>query len=227
MDIIEAVSQRKSIRAFKSDPPPLDALKKIVELALQAPSWANSQPWYLAVVSGRELEEIRKGFIEKSKDDPASDIARPKEFPDPHGTRRADFSAKLLEAKGIQREDKERRHWWRLQGLGYFGAPCVIYVCINRSFYFQGDGVNAWSIFDCGLVAENIMTLALNYGLGTIPLAEASAYPDIVRKVLGLPDSKLIVMGIAIGYPDWNDQINQFNSERDPLDKITKWYGFD
>ena len=41
MDIVEAIKQRKSIRAFKPDPVPLDVLKQIMELALRAPSWGN------------------------------------------------------------------------------------------------------------------------------------------------------------------------------------------
>ncbi|GAI30905.1 unnamed protein product, partial [marine sediment metagenome] len=31
----------------------------------------------------------------------------------------------------------------------------------------------------------------------------------------------------AVGYPDEEDPINHFRSEREPLDSIAKWYGFD
>ena len=227
MDIVEAVNQRKSIRAFKSDAVALDILRQIMELALRAPSWANTQPWEFAIVSGKELEEIRRGFIEKAEEEPTTDIARPQEFPEPYDTRHRAITAKFLEIKGIRREDREGRGWWRLQGLRHFGAPSIIYIYIDRSFYFQGDGINVWPIFDCGLVAENIMLLATKYGLGTIAQAQAVIYPDVVRKALRIPNSKLIVLGIAIGYPDWNDSINQFRSEREPLDKVAKWYGFD
>lgn len=227
MDIIEAVNRRKSIRAFKPDAVPLDILKQVMELALRAPSWANTQPWEFAIVSGRELEKIRRGFTEKVEEEPNPDIARPWEFPEPYDTRRRAAIAKSHEIKGIQREDKERRRWWELQQLSNFGAPCEIYICIDRSFYFQDGGVNVWPVFDCGLVAQNIMLLATNYGLGTIPQARAVVYPDVIRKALGMPNSKLIVLGIAIGYPDWNDSINQFRSDREPLDKVAKWYGFD
>jgi nitroreductase len=54
MDIAEAISQRKSIRAFKPAPVPLDILTQIMQSALRAPSWANTQPWEFAVVSGRD-----------------------------------------------------------------------------------------------------------------------------------------------------------------------------
>ncbi len=226
MDICEAVNQRKSIRAFKPDPVPQQVFSEIMELALRAPSWANTQPWEFAVVSGRELEEIRRGFVEKAEEEPTPDIARPQQFPEPYDTRRRALGTKLFEVKGIRREDREGRGWLRLQGLKHFGAPSVIYICIDRSFYFQDRSLNVWPIFDCGLVAENIMLLATKYGLGTIPQAQAVIFPDILRKVLRIPDSKLIVLGIAIGYPNWDDPVNQFHSERELLDKVVKWYGF-
>jgi nitroreductase len=163
MDVVDAINHRKSIRAFKPDPVPLEILNKVMELALRAPSWGNTQPWEFAIVSGRELEEIRKGFIEKAEEQPNPDITRPQEFPEPYASRRRATGVKSLEIKGLRREDTEGRGWWRLQGLRHFGAPSVIYICIDRSFYLQGDSFNVWPIFDCGLVAENIMLIATNY----------------------------------------------------------------
>jgi nitroreductase len=227
MDIVEAVNSRKSIRAFKPDPVPQDILKEIIGLAQRAPSATNTQPCEFVIVSGRELEEIRSGLIKKVGEEISPDITGPKTYPEPYNTRRHAAIGKTHEIKGIQREDKEKRRWWEIQQLTNFGAPCEIYICVDRSFYFQDQGVNAWLIFDCGLIAENILLLATSYGLGTIVQARATVYPDVLRKVLGIPDSKLIMFGIAIGYPDWDDAINQFRSVREPLEKITKWYGFD
>ena len=70
-----------------------------------------------------------------------------------------------------------------------YGAPSVIYICTGRDLYFQSNGNNAWAIFDCGLIAENIMLLATNYGLGTVAQTQAVAFPDVLHKVLGIPDS--------------------------------------
>jgi nitroreductase len=229
MEIVEAIHQRKSIRAFKSDPVPKEILKEIMELALRAPSWGNTQPWEFAIVTGKKLEEIRQAFVEKAaaaeEDNP--DIPRPREFPQPYDTRYRALGRRILELKGIRREDKEKRKWWLLQGLRLFEAPCVIYIYIDRSFYLQGDGLNIWPIFDCGLIAENIMLLATKHGLGTIAQIQAVVYPDVLRKVLEIPDSKLIVLGIAVGYPDWDDPVNQLRSERETLDNVSTWYGFD
>jgi len=229
VDIDQAIEQRKSIRAFKSDPVPKAKLKEIMELALRAPSWGDTQPWEFAIVTGKKLEEIRQAFVEKAaaaqEDNP--DIPRPREFPQPYDTRYRALGRKVLELKGISREDKEKRMRWILQGLRLFEAPCVIYIYIDRSFYLQGDRLNVWPVFDCGLVTENIMLLATSHGLGPVAQIQAVLYPDVLRKVLGILDSKLIVLGIAVGYPDWDDPVNQLRSEREPLDNISTWYGFD
>ena len=227
MKIDEAIRQRKSIRAFKPDPVPQEILREIMELALRAPSWGNTQPWEFAIVSGSKLDEIRRAFIEQAGEPSNPDIAAPREFPEPFDTRRRALGRKIFEIKGISREDREERRQWQLQGLRLFEAPCVIYIYIDCTFYLQGDRLNVWPIFDCGLVAENIMLLAPKYGLGTIPQIQSALYPDVLRKKLGIPDSKLMVLGIAIGYPDWDDPVNQLHSQREPLDEITKWHGFD
>jgi len=216
MDIDEAINHRKSIRAFKTDAVPQQILKEIMELALRAPSWANTQPWEFAIVGGNKLEEIRQAYTEKAD-----------ELPNPDHTRRRVVGRKLFEILGISREDRDRRRLWYSQGLRLYEAPCVIYIYIDRSFYLQGDSLNVWPIFDCGLIAENIMLLATKFGLGTIPQIQAVVYPDVLRKTLGIPDSKLLVLGIAIGYPNWDDPVNQFHSEREPLDDITKWHGLE
>ena len=199
-----------------------------METAVCAPSWNNTQPWEFAIVGGDKIAEIKRAYVEKAKaGEPTNvDLTPPSEFPEPYDTRRRALGIKIFETKGIKREDKEKRALWRLQGLNLFGAPCAIYIYIDRSFYLQGDALNAWPILDCGLVAENIMLLAAKYGLGTIPQMQAVYYPQVLRKVLGIPDSKIMVLGITIGYPDWDDPINQLRSDRDSLDEVANWFGF-
>jgi nitroreductase len=114
----------------------------------------------------------------------------------------------------------------RVQNFTHFGAPAVIYLLAAREFYYQAKGLNVWALYDCGSVIENIMLLATKYGLGTIAQGQAVVYPDILRKVLGIPDAKIFLLGIAIGYPDWDNPINQFKTDREPLDKIATWHGF-
>lgn len=228
MDIITAVRERKSIRGFKPDAVPEQTLRELIEIALRAPSWANTQPWELAVVSGDKLETIRRTFAEKASAGEATgpDLAAPPTFPEPFDTRRRAVGRRLFEIMEIAREDKEKRSAWQRQGLDLFGAPVVIYIYTDRAFYQQEGGLNVWPVFDCGLVAENIMLLAVEYGLGTIPAIQAVMYPEVLKQVLDIPDSKLLVLGIGIGYPDAEAKPNQLYSDRAPIDEVTRWYGF-
>jgi nitroreductase len=227
MEITEAINKRKSIRIFKADPVPREVLQELMESALRAPSWANTQPWEFAIVSGAQLEQVRQGFIGKIKEEPHPDLARPHSFPEPYNSRRHALGKRDAEAIKKSREGMDIEQWRPMQGSRLYGAPCVIYIYIDRAFYFQGGSINVWPVFDCGLIAENIMLLAMKFGLGTIPAAQTAKYPEVLRNILGIPDSKLIVIGIGIGYPDWDHPFNQLYSQREPLDKIARWYGFD
>jgi nitroreductase len=220
MDISEAINQRKSIRAFKSDPVPPDTLKQILEEALRAPSWANTQPWEFAVATGKPLDAIRAGFLEKGLTSPSPDVPRPPEFPERYAAR-----VRVLDRQNrlVTQKDWDSR---RIQNFRHFGAPAVIYLLTRREFYYQTKGLNVWALYDCGAVAENILLLATKHGLGTVVQAQAAVYPDVLRKVLDIPESRIILLGIAIGYPDWENPLNQFRTEREPLESIATWHGF-
>jgi nitroreductase len=221
MDVIEATGKRKSVRAFRADAVPLDILREILGQAITAPSWGNTQPWEFAIVTGRQLQEIQEGFLERGEQEPAPDIARPYEFPEPYMSR---IMALPFRSRTQTKENMDLR---RIQNYKHYGAPAVIYLLIGRPFFYQPKGINAWSLYDCGAVVQNIMLLATHYGLGTIAQAQAVVHPDIIRKVLGIPQTKLIALGIAIGYPDWDDPLNRSRTEREPLGNVAKWYGFE
>ncbi|MFH1647101.1 MAG: nitroreductase [Chloroflexota bacterium] len=220
MDILDAIRERRSCRAFKPDPVPGAILKKIMEQALKAPSWANTQPWEFAVVTGKPLKEIQDGFMARGVKNPTPDIHRPYEFPEPHMGR-----IRALAPKGRAEMTQEEQEQRVLANFEHYGAPAVIYILVGRNFFYQSQGINVWSIYDCGLACENLMLAAVNEGLATVVQAQAVTHPDIIRKVTGIPDSKLIAMGIAIGYPDWNAPRNERRSTRESFDNVVTWYG--
>jgi nitroreductase len=226
MDIVEAVKTRKSIRAFKSDPVPQSVLREILEVARNSPSWANTQPWEFAVVAGSPLQEIKKGYVEKGDTQADMEAGRPPQFPEPYLNRVRALGQKEYGLLGVTRDNKEGRAWWSSQNFLNYGAPCVIYILIDRAYHNHEKGINVWPVYDCGLISQTIMLLATNYGLGTVVQAQAVIHPDIIRKVIGVPDSKLILIGIAIGYPDWAKKITTFRSDKEPLDSLVRWYGF-
>jgi len=50
-------------------------------------------------------------------------------------------------------------------------------------------------------------------------------YPEVIRQIAGIPDSKKIVIGIAIGYPDWDFPANKVQISHEPLANLTSWHG--
>jgi len=66
--LLELVKSRRSTHRYKPDPVPDDYVDKIIELALWAPSGANSQPWEFIVVKKNDLREsIVKYFKEQGE----------------------------------------------------------------------------------------------------------------------------------------------------------------
>jgi nitroreductase len=226
MDISEAVGQRRSVRAFRPDAVPRHILQEILELALRAPSWANTQPWEVAVVSGKKLQAIKQAFVSQRGVRATPDFANPGEFPEPFQSRFVNLAVGLS-AAGDTGQGGSKQPAWYEQGPTLYGAPAAISICIDRALCFQAAGLNVWPIFDCGLLSENIMLLALRYGLGTIAQAQAVHYPGILRQALGLPETKLMLLGIAIGYPAMDNPVNRYRSERESADKVIKWFDSD
>ena len=54
MDVFECILSRRSIRSFKDEPVPDEALERILEAARWAPSAVNRQPWHFIVIRNRE-----------------------------------------------------------------------------------------------------------------------------------------------------------------------------
>ena len=52
MNVYEAISKRRSIRRYKSEPVAKEQLDRVLEAARWAPSWKNLQCWKFIVVTG-------------------------------------------------------------------------------------------------------------------------------------------------------------------------------
>jgi nitroreductase len=98
----------------------------------------------------------------------------------------------------------------------FFGAPQAIYLHQERT-------LSAYSVFDAGLLAQNIALLAEEKGLGTCFLAVTVLFPEVIRKHAGIPDTDRILIGMAVGYPDKDALINRFRSGREPLEAVLRW----
>jgi len=220
MDIIDAINSRQSVRVFKPDLVPRKVLEELLTVSQRSPSWANTQTWEFAVVGGDVMKDLKETLAARAfaQDDRNADIPYP-EWKGQYKERRSRNGHRLYDLLDIKRDDMEAQLNWFVSMYRFFDAPNAIYIYTEK-------GVSNWAIFNSGLVAQTISLAALNYGLGSIMLAAGVSYPDTVRKKLNIPESKQIVIAMAIGYPDKEAKVNKFRTERVPLAEICTWHGF-
>ena len=218
MDVKEAVLVRRSIRAFRPDPVPRQILEEIMHRALWAPSWGNTQPCGLTFVGGSTLEKIREEVGElRRKNAPARpDMTMPTTFPEAQATRYKGLGKAVLEALRIQREDQEKRAAYYVDMSLAFGAPHMIYLHLQKGF-------NPYALMDGGIMLQTIALLAVERGLGTCFLAVSVLYPDLLRKWTGIPEDRVIVMGLAMGYPASDHPVNCFERNRGNPGEFLQW----
>jgi nitroreductase len=88
------------------------------------------------------------------------------------------------------------------------------------------EEINSFSsIFSLGIISQTIALVAVSFGLGTCIEQNSALYPDLIRKITGIPESQKIVAGMAIGYPDWDFPANKLQSAREPVSTIATWCG--
>ena len=224
MDVIDAIKSRRTIRGFKSDPVPKDILKELLRVVLRSPSISNGQTWELAIITGGILEKIKKSNVEKlvSGERLQWDL-KMEQFAE--GTvyreRISSLRSQLGELSGVDQNDREQRKNWFKRVISFFYAPVVIILFADKSL------AESRTQYDIALLSQTICLSAMKYGLGTAHVALAVMYPDVIREATGIPQSKRITISIPIGYPDWDDPVNKIVTERESLENIATWYGFE
>ena len=219
MELLEGIETRRSIRAFKSTPVTKEVLERILKAASKSPSYTNTQPWKIAVISGERKEELSRILCDLVESDitPNPDLPSPKNWPLELDRRAREHGMRRFHAVGIERENEQQRKEMRLSNFKFYGAPCVL-------FLFMDSTLGPWSIFDMGLFAQTLILAAHSFGVGSCLQASLAGYPDAVREFLGIPRTKQLVLGISMGYPDLEARINTYQSTRVSLDDFVQWY---
>lgn len=219
MDLLQGISTRQSIRAFKATEVPKDTLRKVLAAAGRSPSYKNTQPWEVAIVSGQTRETLADILFNlASRNTPAKyDFPAPESWPPALDFRSKDHGTRRFNALGIGRDNSTLRNELRLQNFRFFGAPCA-------AFFFMDESLDHWSTLDMGLFLQSFTLAAHGAGLGTCMQASVSGYPDAIRDCLGIPANKKLIVSMSLGYPDLDAPINGYQSTRMSVDEYTSWY---
>ncbi|MEW6275437.1 MAG: nitroreductase [Bacillota bacterium] len=220
MNVLEALHSRHSVRAFKPNPIEKETLLKILQAANQAPSWGNSQPWEVFIAGGEALNRLREAFLKRFEagSPMRPDLPRPQQWPPALQQRMAENAANRFAAMGLSPDDEAAKRAVTRRNYEFFGAPAVVYLCLERS-------LTPWSIFDVGMFAMSVMLAAQEYGVDSIPAVNLVAYPDLIRTELEIPENLTILLGIALGYGDLEHPANKPRSVRRPIQEVVRFKG--
>jgi nitroreductase len=219
MDVFQAVTARRSIRKFKPDPVPEGLLREILEAARWSPSWGNTQPWEIVVVSGDSLDRLKEAYRQKLTQGvvPQPDTPMPEAWPERFKQRYTEVGKVVLTSLGIARGDHEARLRYGVEMYMFFSAPCLMLLCVDKAL------AREYAMLDVGAIQQTICLLAHARGLGSCILAAAARYPEAIREIVPALTEKAVISGIALGYPDREAAINHFPRERAALDDFTVW----
>ena len=57
-------------------------------------------------------------------------------------------------------------------------------------------------MLDIGAILQTVCLLAHARGLGSCILAASVSYPALIREIIPIPETKAVIIGVALGYPD-------------------------
>jgi len=220
----DVVMGRRSIRGFQDKSVSKELIQDILKMAMRAPTSLNTQPWNFYVVTGEPLDLIRKGNVERN----LAGVPDSREFrggpgyEGAHRERQIGVAIQLFQAMGIERHDKEKRQDWVLRGFRQFDAPVSIVITYDKSIH--GSDI---APFDCGGVVNSLVNAAWSEGLGCVINSQGIMQSPVVREHAHIPDDQVIMICVAMGWPDESFSANAVVSKRKSVEEGAVFVGFD
>jgi nitroreductase len=232
--VSDVFSVRHSVRDFLPDPVDPALIEKILADGLAAPSWSNTRPYKVAVVTGSVRDEISRelhqhwdalaalrfgSFTDRlfaalsGRALPRSDFRVPLKNPSDLQPRRIALAKKLFGHIGIAREDVARRESEIGKNFSFFGAPVVLFI-------FARSRMGVYSPLDAGFFAQNLLLSAAHRGLGAVAQGFLAVWSRPVRKHVNIPPGYKLLFGISLGYPS-DQPVNDFRPPETRVEDIT------
>lgn len=223
MKVSEALRSRITCRAFLPEAPAEATVRRLLDLAKQAPSGGNLQPWRVFALAGEALAALKADVAAAMGAHP---MGRPTEYPiypdpliEPFRARRAKCGEDLYAAIGVERSDKAGRLRQFRRNFEMFGAPVGVFVYLDRTM-----GPPQWS--DAGMFLQSLMLAAREEGLHSCAQEAWAVWAEEVARHTGAPTGLMLFCGVGLGFMDETDPINALRTEREPVDGFAEFRGF-
>ena len=215
----KAIASRRAVRAFLPDLVDPALVRRLIELAAQAPSGTNMQPWRLRVLGPRTRTRLEAALV-AALDDPSPREEEyryyPATFREPYLSRRRKVGWDLYGLLGVAKGDHAGMRRQTEANLRFFGAPVALMLTVDRDLE-----IGSW--LDLGAFVQTLLIATQGHGLESCPQAIFARFHQVVRRELGIPESEVVVCGIALGKADPDAPANRLVPEREPVEGFTSW----
>ncbi len=213
----QLLKTRHSCRAFDPAPLPRETIEQMLALAQHTPSWCNTQPWQVHLVSGARLDQFRDEYVQRELTrEGRADLELPLAYRDQYLARRRECGLALYASVGITREDKAGAQRQGMENYRFFGAPHVAVVTTPRD-------LGAYGAVDCGGWLATFLYAAASLGVAAVPQAAVAMHSDFVHGFLDIPETRQVVAGVAFGRARADHPINRFRTTRAALAEVVTW----
>jgi len=214
MDILEAIQERRSTRAFLPKTVERETIERLLSFAIQAPSAINLQPWEFAVVSGEEKKRLGRLLVKRMRE---RSISCGPDAKSPLPEHYIERQERLLNCILPHLPDNTTFQDFINEGsCVFYEAPTAVIITVDQVF-------SSARLTDIGIVVGYIVLAAHAMGLGTCPIGLITAFDDDIKELLNIPEEKQVVIGIAVGYGDPDAPVNKARSDRARLGDLVKW----
>jgi nitroreductase len=205
-DLEKTIEERRSIRMFLPDRlVPRELIDESLELAIRAPSNSNTQPWHLALASGRARDGLVAAMLHEASTKPPKTIPCPLRSPTCAANSAASSTPRWGSVATTTRGDGSR--------------SCATVSSSARRSEVSSPSIKISTTSTASLSGclQTFLLALTARGVGTCVQASIADYPEICREHLHIPNEYRILCGLAIGYADPDFPANHLDIPRNPI----------